>query len=52
MSETVAEFKARLVKAIELNDYGLYEMYGYPDPEKDFPILTISSILKFVKDFE
>jgi hypothetical protein len=46
----VDEFRAALVKAIELNDYKLYEIYDVLD--KEMPYLTIKSIAKFVKEFE
>jgi hypothetical protein len=45
-----AEFKEKLVKAIELNDYKLYEMVDIFDHER--PYLTTSSIAKFVREFE
>ena len=46
----VEEFRAALVKAIELNDYGLYEMIELGDYDR--PVMTTSSIAKFVKEFE
>jgi len=46
----VEEFRAALVKAINLNDYKLYEMVDLF--EKERPYLTTSSIAKFVKEFE
>jgi archaellum biogenesis protein FlaJ (TadC family) len=44
------EFRDRLAKAIELNDYKLYEMVELG--EYDQPYLTIESITKFVREFE
>lgn len=46
----IAEFKDRLAKAIELNDYKLYEMIDLMEEER--PYLTLDSIAKFVREFE
>ncbi len=49
-AQGVDEFRAALAKAIELNDYRLYEMVDIFDHER--PYLTIESIAKFVREFE